>query len=109
MTTDLGQLEPGHACVVERLDLPRRESVRLMEMGLLPGTAVELIRRAPLGDPLLLRVRGYALSIRKSEASRIRVTAVRALTADRTGARDREEAPAEPTSASEGSAAGERG
>jgi Fe2+ transport system protein FeoA len=37
-------------------------------MGLVPGTEVELVRRAPLGDPLELRVRGYSLSIRGSEA-----------------------------------------
>ena len=44
-----------------------------MEMGLLPGTAVELIKRAPLGDPIELRVRRYHLSIRRSEARAIMV------------------------------------
>ena len=39
-----------------------------MEMGLLPGTPVELVRRAPLGDPLKIRLRGYLLSLRQSEA-----------------------------------------
>lgn len=42
--------------------------LRLMEMGLVPGSPVEIRKVAPLGDPLELRVRGYALSIRKSEA-----------------------------------------
>lgn len=42
-----------------------------MEMGLLPGTRIRVIRLAPLGDPLELRVRGYALSVRRAEATRI--------------------------------------
>jgi len=46
---------------------------RLMELGLVPGTRVELVGVAPLGDPLELLVRGSSLSIRKSEASVIRV------------------------------------
>lgn len=39
-----------------------------MEMGILPGTRVRLDRVAPMGDPLQVRVRGYALSIRRTEA-----------------------------------------
>ena len=46
---------------------------RLMELGLVPGTRVELLRVAPLGDPLELLVRGASLSIRKAEASAIEV------------------------------------
>ena len=46
---------------------------RLMELGLVPGTRVELLRVAPLGDPLELLVRGASLSIRKAEASAIQV------------------------------------
>ena len=46
---------------------------RLLEMGLIPGTSVQLIRRAPFGDPLALRVRGYDLSLRTAEARLIQV------------------------------------
>jgi Fe2+ transport system protein FeoA len=46
---------------------------RLLEMGLLPGTLVEVVRLAPLGDPIDLKVRGYHLSIRKHEAASIQV------------------------------------
>ena len=46
---------------------------RLLEMGLLPGTPVEIIRLAPLGDPIDLKVRGFHLSIRQHEAQRIQV------------------------------------
>ena len=45
-------------------------SVRLLEMGLTPGTEVALIGRAPLGDPLELELRGYRLSLRRLEAVR---------------------------------------
>jgi len=43
-------------------------SVKLMEMGCLPGEVVEVERFAPLGDPMAIRVAGYQLCLRKSEA-----------------------------------------
>ena len=46
---------------------------RLLEMGLLPGTPVEMVRLAPLGDPMDLKVRGFHLSIRKHEAAYIEI------------------------------------
>lgn len=68
------------------LDVPRRKTViveevggdrafrrRIMEMGLLPGTAVRVLAVAPLGDPLTLELRGSRLSIRKREAAQVRV------------------------------------
>jgi len=42
-------------------------------MGLTPGVEIRLIGAAPLGDPLELDVRGYRLSVRKSEAARVEV------------------------------------
>ena len=45
--------------------------MRLLEMGLVPGTPVEVVRLAPLGDPMDVRVRGFHLSVRKAEASRV--------------------------------------
>ena len=46
---------------------------RLMEMGLVPGAHVRMIKSAPLGDPLEVRVRGYHLAVRKAEAQTITV------------------------------------
>ena len=46
---------------------------RLLEMGLLPGTPVEMVRLAPLGDPMDLKVRGFHLSIRRHEAAHIEI------------------------------------
>lgn len=47
--------------------------VRLREMGLMTGTPVRLVRVAPLGDPIEIKVRGYSLTLRKSEAAEILV------------------------------------
>lgn len=46
---------------------------RLLDMGLIPKTTVKVVKTAPLGDPLELRVRGYALSLRKADAHQIQV------------------------------------
>lgn len=48
-------------------------SVRLLEMGLTPGTEVSVVGTAPLGDPLELELRGYRLSVRRSEAARVEI------------------------------------
>ncbi len=45
--------------------------VRLLELGFVRGVAVEVIKRAPLGDPLELQLRGYHVSLRAREASRV--------------------------------------
>jgi len=49
---------------------------RLMVMGITPGVDVKIVKFAPLGDPMELDIRGYSLSIRKSEASSIIVEPV---------------------------------
>ena len=67
----LDQLPIGESAVVHHVGGSRRVTRRLMEMGLLPGTRIETIRRAPLGDPLKIRLRGYLLSLRLADASRI--------------------------------------
>ncbi|HTJ83892.1 MAG TPA: FeoA family protein [Polyangiaceae bacterium] len=64
----LNDLAVGGRGRVRHVGCARASALRLLEMGLVPGTEVELVRRAPLGDPLELRVRGYSLSIRGSEA-----------------------------------------
>jgi ferrous iron transport protein A len=49
---------------------------RLMEMGLLEGTEVEVLGFAPLGDPMEVRLSDYRLSLRRNEAARIRITPI---------------------------------
>lgn len=46
---------------------------RLMDLGLIRGTTVEVIRRAPLGDPMEVRLRGFMLTLRRAEAEHITV------------------------------------
>jgi len=69
----LSTLIPGERAVVARIDIPPEQRGRLMEMGLLPGTSVELVRFAPLGDPVEIKLRNYHLSLRKLEAEKIQV------------------------------------
>lgn len=52
------------------------DTVRIMEMGLTPNSKLEVIRKAPLGFPLEIRVRGYLLSLRKEECDAIEVELV---------------------------------
>ena len=66
----------GRAATVVEIKLPPASRPRLMEMGLLVGTRVELVRFAPLGDPVEIKVRGYNLTLRKHEAEQIFVQAV---------------------------------
>jgi Fe2+ transport system protein FeoA len=63
----------GTTATVAEIRLPPESRPRLMEMGLLVGTLVELVRFAPLGDPVEIKVRGYNLTLRKHEAEQILV------------------------------------
>jgi len=69
----LDDLAPGEVGVIVSLDGDSMVARRLMELGLVPGTPVEVVRRAPLGDPVELRLRQVHLSIRRAEAARIHV------------------------------------
>lgn len=69
----LAEVAIGTVVIVEEVGGERAFRRRLMELGLLPGTRVEVKGRAPLGDPLELLVRGSSLSIRRSEAQLIGV------------------------------------
>lgn len=70
----LSDLAPGASGVIQRVDASEAVRRRLLELGLLPGTAVQAIRRAPLGDPLEIQLRGYRLSLREAEARAIHLT-----------------------------------
>lgn len=73
-TEPLDALHIGQSGIVRRVSCSRQVARRLLEMGLLPGTRVTVVRRAPLGDPVELELRGYKLSIRRSEAALIAVS-----------------------------------
>jgi len=69
----LTSLPLGAKAIVIEINVPPAGRSRLMEMGLLVGTPVELVRFAPLGDPVEIKVRGYHLTLRKNEAEQILV------------------------------------
>jgi ferrous iron transport protein A len=74
--TTLASLKIGDAARVVQIVGVDEISVRLMEMGLIPGVDVRVMGRALLGDPIELELRGYRLSVRKSEADRVEVSAL---------------------------------
>lgn len=71
--TTLSELAIGTSATVR--DMPKTGSVflRLREMGLQTGIVITLVRVAPLGDPLEIKVRGYRLTLRKADAAHIAV------------------------------------
>ena len=69
----LGDLKVGASAIVSRVGGERSFRRRMMELGLLPGTSVEVVRVAPLGDPIELRIRGCSLSIRREDSMSIGV------------------------------------
>ncbi len=68
------ELTPGSTGVITEIRGDPAIRRRLMEMGVLPGYPLTLIRWAPLGDPAECEVRGYKLSLRRSEAALISLT-----------------------------------
>ena len=70
-TQPLTSLDVGSSATVTEIKVAPEHRGRLLEMGLLVGTPVELIRFAPLGDPVEIKVRGYHLTLRKHEAEQI--------------------------------------
>jgi Fe2+ transport system protein FeoA len=70
----LANFAVGQKGRVAGFDLPAEPRQRLLEMGVTVGTTFEVIRFAPLGDPIDIKVRGYHLSLRKHEAAGVFVT-----------------------------------
>ncbi len=63
----------GLLVTVRSVQGPESLRRRLLEMGLVPGTTVSVVRRAPLGDPIEISLRGYRLSLRTAEAIHVLV------------------------------------
>ena len=61
-------MEPGEKGIVIRIERKQR---RLMDMGIVKGVEIKVIRKAPLGDPVEFFLRGYNLSLRRENASAI--------------------------------------
>jgi ferrous iron transport protein A len=71
--TTLNTIPYGKWATVVEVFVSGISSLRLMEMGLVPGAPVAVVRSAPLGDPLHVRLRDYHLALRRVEAESIGV------------------------------------
>jgi ferrous iron transport protein A len=69
----LAELRAGERGRVVGVGGSDEASKRLMDLGLIRGTPVEVVRAAPLGDPIEVRLRGFMLTLRRSEAEHITV------------------------------------
>ena len=85
----LDELQPGQAAVIALVQGTGALRHHLLDMGLTPRAEVSFVKRAPMGDPIQVKVRGYELTLRLDEARLLVVSDVRAAT------RQAEEAPRE--------------
>jgi len=69
----LDELHPGQTAVIGKVLADKHLRRRLLDMGLTRGARIELLKVAPMGDPLEYKVRDYHLSLRKAEANLIEV------------------------------------
>lgn len=74
MQKTLDQLMIGDEAVISNVLGEGRVRRRLLDMGITPGAKVYLRKKAPLGDPMEITIRGYELTLRKVEASQVVVT-----------------------------------
>lgn len=72
--TTLAQLPVGTVGIIRSLAIGRAGLTRLREMGLVPGTQVCMVRRAPFGDPIEIHVRGSNIAMRNEEAVHIEIS-----------------------------------
>jgi len=71
----LNQLEPGERATIIKVGGEGPVRRRILDMGVVSGADIEVVRVAPLGDPVEFRIKGYNLSLRKSEAQNVQVEA----------------------------------
>ncbi len=71
---NLANLSIGKTARVKNINATNASAKRLMEMGVVPGVSVRVVKSAPFGCPIEIRVRGYHLAMRRSEAEAIEVT-----------------------------------
>ena len=69
MLKKLDEFKVGETGLIKKVEGEGRLRRRLFDMGVTPGATVYLRKKAPLGDPLEVTIRGYELTIRKSEAA----------------------------------------
>ena len=73
MEKSLKELKPGESAIIKSISGEGAVKRRLMDMGVTRGAEVLVRKVAPLGDPIEIKIRGYELTLRKSEADSIMV------------------------------------
>ncbi len=73
--THLGAIAPGEQCTVARVGCDGCLGQRLGDLGLSPGETVTVVRNAPFRDPIEIKIDGFLVSLRRSEASLVEVMA----------------------------------
>ncbi|MGC8940361.1 MAG: FeoA family protein [Candidatus Bathyarchaeia archaeon] len=79
MEKRLSELKPGEKGVITRVVGSGAVKKRLLDMGLVKGTEITMIRKAPIGDPIEFLLRGYNLSLRKMESDNVYVSVKRSV------------------------------
>ena len=74
----LDKLKPGKSGLVTQVGGEGPLRLRLLDMGIIPGTRVTVVKIAPMGDPIQLSLRGYELTLRLEDAARIGVEVTQA-------------------------------
>ena len=69
----LSELKPGEIGVISKVGGSGQVHRRVLDMGVIPRTKIEVKRVAPLGDPIEIKIKGYYLSLRKEEAANVYV------------------------------------
>ena len=73
MLKKLDRIEKGETGLVKSVEGDGKVRRRLFDMGVTPGAKVVLRKKAPMGDPIELTIRGYELSLRKAEAALVNI------------------------------------
>ena len=76
MKQSLASLESGQTGTVSGFTQDDIITRRLMQLGVIEGETIDVVRRAPAGDPIEIRVLGYSLSLRNAEAATVLVEQV---------------------------------
>lgn len=71
----INDMKSGDSAQITHLDLLHPQAMRLLDLGFIPGTSITFLRRAPLGDPLVVEIRRRTLMLRKDEALAVSVSA----------------------------------
>lgn len=70
----LSELPEGASAIIDHIPAGIPSLTRLRELGLVPGTRIQLVRRAPLGEPIEIAVRGSLLAMRNKDAAHITIS-----------------------------------